>query len=77
MLCFQGPPRSDCKAMRSDSNCKYMQKDLKCFIILRPWTDGLKSFNAPIEKLKLFRTNIPVMVSKTQNNLAPMEIVAQ
>jgi hypothetical protein len=46
---------------------------------IRLWTDDLKSFNAaaPIEKLKLFRTNIPVMVSKTQNNLAPMEKVAQ
>ena len=33
MLCLQGPPRSDCKAMKSDSNCN-MQKDSKCIIFL-------------------------------------------
>ena len=33
MLCLQGPPRSDCKAMRSDFNCN-MQKHSKCIIFL-------------------------------------------
>ena len=33
MLCFQGPPRSDCKAMRSDFNCN-MQKHSKCITFL-------------------------------------------
>ena len=33
MLCLQGPPRSNCKAMRSDFNCN-MQKHSKCIIFL-------------------------------------------
>ena len=33
MLCFQGPPRSDCKAMRNDFNCN-MQKHSKCITFL-------------------------------------------
>ena len=31
MLCLQAPPKSDCKAMRSDFNCN-MQKHSKCII---------------------------------------------